>query len=97
MTLTIPDGSGTDIATSSMSASPPNCTGIFNLFAAVGGTTTRNTTQVVIPPQILLQMMYGEAHGQSAQFGDNDPTEQAVGVALRNRFGDQTYFSRYTT
>lgn len=33
----------------------------------------------------------GEAHGQAAAYGNSDPSEQAIGVALRNRLGDPTF------
>jgi hypothetical protein len=97
VSLAIPDGNGTGSATSTMSAAPAGCSGVFTVFAAAGATTTTNLTQVVVPPQILLQMMYGEAHGQAAMYGAADPSEQAVGVAARNRFGDTQYFSGSTT
>ena len=35
--------------------------------------------------------MYGEAHGQAAAYGAGDPTEQAVGVTIRNRFNDPAF------
>jgi len=47
-------------------------------------------TQIVVPPQILIQVLYGEANGQ-AQIGDN-VSEPAIGVTIQNRFGDSTYF-----
>jgi hypothetical protein len=81
----------------SVSAATASCSGIFTVEAAVGGTTTGNLTQIVIPPQILLQVMYSEAHGQSAQYGSADLSEQAIGVTIRNRFGDSQWFRGSTT
>jgi hypothetical protein len=40
--------------------------------------------------------MYGEAHGEVAVY-PNGPDEQAVGVTIRNRFGDSAYFPGSTT
>jgi hypothetical protein len=54
--LTIPDGHGTGSATSTMSASAAGCSGIYTEVGAVGGTTT-NSFQIVIPPQVLIQVL----------------------------------------
>ncbi len=48
-----------------------------------------------MPPQILLQVMYGEAYGEARAY-PNGPDEQAVGIAIRNRLGDPA-FPGYTT
>jgi len=56
--LAIPNGSGVGSASSIVTAGPANCSGIFDAFAAVGGTTTNNAIKIVIPPQILLQAMW---------------------------------------
>ena len=93
--LSISEGTGTGSATSTISASPAGCSGVFGAYSAVGGTTTQNTIEVVVPPQILIQMLYGEAHGQAVT-GDT-VSEQAIGAAVRNRFGDPVYFSKVNT
>lgn len=93
--LVVADGTGTGSATSSISASPAGCSGTFAVWGNVGGTTTQNDLTIVVPPQILIQMLYGEAHGQTTA-GDT-VSEQAIGAAVRNRFGDSTYFPSSTT
>lgn len=40
--------------------------------------------------------MYGEAHGQAAKYGPSDPSEQALGVTIANRFNDTVYFRGVT-
>jgi hypothetical protein len=61
----------------------------------VSGRSSSNSTQVVVPPQILLQMLYGEAHGQAA-IGDS-VSQLAAGVTARNRFSQPGWFSGVTT
>ena len=50
--------------------------------------------RTVVPPQILIQMLYGEAHGQ-AVIGDTT-SQLAIGVAAYNRFAQPAYFSATT-
>ena len=45
---------------------------------------------------LLLQVMYGEAHSQAVMYGTGDPTQQAIGVSIRNRLGDSVYFKGST-
>ena len=94
--LSIQFGNGTGSASSVVTASPAGCSGISSGYGVVNGTTTGNITQVVVPPQILLQVMYGEAYGEARAY-PNGIDEQAVGVTIRNRLGDSTYFSGSTT
>jgi len=61
----------------------------------VNGQFSSNSTKVVVPPQILIQMLYGEAHGQVA-IGDNI-SQLAVGVVARNRFSQPQWFSGVAT
>ena len=81
---------GTGSVNTTVTAAPAGCSGIFNAQAAVGAQTSGVFTQIVVPPQILIQVLYGEANGQ-AQIGDN-VSEPAIGVTIQNRFGDSTYF-----
>jgi len=87
--------SGTGSVNETVTASPPGCSGIFSAQAVVGTKTSGTATQIVVPPQILVQMLYGEAHGQAA-IGDNT-SQLAIGVATRNRFTQGGYFSNVST
>jgi hypothetical protein len=69
-------------SSSVVTASPANCSGIFSIQANVNSTAAYGT--VVVPPQILIQMLYGEAHEQTV-IGDS-VSEPAIGVATQNRF-----------
>ena len=93
--LSIPNGAGTGSATSTISASPTGCSGIFGVYGNVGGTTTQNAIDVVLPPQVLIQVLYGEAHGQAVT-GDS-VSEPAIGATIRNRLGDTVYFPGINT
>ena len=93
--LSINEGQGTGSATSNISASPSGCSGIFSVYGNVGGTTTQNVIDVVVPPQLLIQMLYGEAHGQAVS-GDT-VSELAIGAVVRNQFGDNVYFKGVNT
>lgn len=96
--LSIPNGSNS--ASSSISASAAACSdgnsdgsGIFTAYGSIGQSNTQNALYVVVPPLILARELYGEAHGQIA-VGDN-VSELAIGNAIRNRFGDHTYFPAF--
>ncbi len=93
--LSIPNGTGTGSANSNVSASPSGCSGIFGVYGNVGGKGTQNAVDIVVPPQLLIQVLYGEAHGQAVT-GDA-VSEPAIGATIRNRFGDAVYFSGVTT
>jgi hypothetical protein len=92
--LSIPDGSGTGSATSSVSASSLGCSGIFGAYGNVSGTTTRNAIDVVVPRDILVRELWGEANAQPTKMGDQ-VSELAIGNAIRQRFGDGLYFSHF--
>jgi hypothetical protein len=77
-------GSGTGSVNSTISAGQAGCSGVFNAVAYDGPYGSNSSTQIVVPPQILIQMLYGEAHAQAAS-GDN-VSQLAVGVAAQNRF-----------
>ncbi len=91
--LSIPDGTGTGSAASTISASPSDCSGIFGVYGNVGGTTTQNAIDIVVPPDILIRELWGEANRQAAT-GDQ-VSELAVGNAIRQRFKDGVYFSHF--
>jgi hypothetical protein len=54
----------------------------------VAGTATSNSTAVVVPPQVMIQTLVGEARGQTAQ-GDN--TMPAILLVAENRFWDTAF------
>ena len=89
--LSIPEGKGTGSATVHMSAASAGCSGIFSIYGNAGKTTTQNAIDVVVPPQLLIQVLYGEAHGQAVT-GDT-VSELAIGSAIRNRLGDTKFFA----
>jgi hypothetical protein len=89
-----PTGQGTVYAPVTASGGASSCSGLFNLEATAYGAYSAQS-QVVVPPQILIQMLYGEAHGQAVS---GDTTSQlAIGVATQNRFSQTSYFSGVTT
>ena len=88
------NNSGTGTVNTTVTAGPAGCSGVFNAFAVVGQKSSSSSTQVIVPPQISVQMLYGEAHGQ-VSIGDN-VSQLAIGVATRNRFS-QPGFSGVTT
>jgi len=87
--------SGTGSVNTTVTAGVAGCSGIFSALATYNGAVSQSATTVIVPPQILIQMLYGEAHGQ-ASIGDNT-SQRAIGVATRNRFSQPTYFSGVTT
>lgn len=58
--------------------------GIFSAVATASGASGGGTV-VTIPPQVLVQVLYGEAHGQAVS-GDL-VSQPAIGSAIKNRFG----------
>jgi hypothetical protein len=88
-------GTGTSTVSSGVTASPAGCSGVFNVSSASAGISSSSSTKVVVPPQILVQMLYGEAHAQAIR-GDN-VSQLAIGVATRNRFAQSGLFSGVTT
>lgn len=70
-----------------VTAAPANCSRIFdNVRAQVGQTVSTNSVKIVVPPQIMVKVIVGEAGGQP---GDTD--QQAIIVTGRNRFGDSGF------
>jgi hypothetical protein len=94
--LSFSSASGQGSVSSTVTASPAACGGIFTGYALAGPNgNSSNTIQVAVPPEVLVQMIWGETNGQGA-IGDN-VSEQAVGVAARNRFSQPQFFSSVTT
>ena len=90
VTLTI-TGSGSGTINANVAASPAGNSGVYAVRGSASGATSSNSTTIYIPPQVLIQMINGEAGGNGS------PAQLAVGVAARNRFGDCTYFSCVST
>jgi hypothetical protein len=90
-----PTGSGTVYAPVTASGETSSCSGVFNVTAVVTGAKSPATTQVVVPPQVLIQLLYGEAHAQGVA-GDN-VSELSVGEAVANRFAQSSLFGGVTT
>jgi hypothetical protein len=84
---TPPTGTGTVYAPVTASGGASYCSGIFNVLAAVSGSTSP-ATQVVVPPQVLIQMLYAEAHGQSAP---GDASQPMLLATMKNRFGQTVW------
>jgi hypothetical protein len=88
-TLTVTDTSGTGSVQSLVAASPAGCSGVFSLSANVAGKSASSSTEVIVPPQALIQQLHAEAHG----YTDNpalDPlqlAQRSVGMTDINRFG----------
>jgi hypothetical protein len=96
-TLSVPNGSATGFINSPVSAGQAGCSGIFSVRARANGVDSLNTSAVIVPPQILIQMLYGEANGQPRKAVNPDFVSQpALGVATRNRFA-QTGWGGVTT
>lgn len=86
-TLSFATASGTGTVQSAVTAASAGCSGIFdNVRAQIGATQSSNTTQVVVPPQVMIKTVVGEAGGQP---GDIDQ-QSLLSVAL-NRFGDSAF------
>lgn len=85
--LNFSQNGGTGSVNTTVTASPPGCSGIFDgVRAQVGSTQSTNSTKIVVPPQIMIKMVIGEAGGQP---GDVD--QQSILVSARNRFGDSAF------
>jgi len=100
--LDVEPRSGTGSATSPVhksSGSSSECSGIYWVRATASSTSSTresgNYTSVIVPPQKLIQVLYGESHGQT-DIGDYT-SQVAIGTTIRNRFGDPDHFSGVTT
>jgi hypothetical protein len=89
--LSFSSSQGAGSANGAITAGTAGCSGVFSVTSAIGFTAGTSGSEVIVPPQILIQMLYGEAHGQSS------PTQMAIGVATRNRFSQPSLFSGVTT
>ena len=78
---------------SQVRASPQGCSGVFEVFAAAAGVTSQNWVEVTVPPQILVQLLHGEAGGQT---GEGDMSQVSVGVVARQRFYDPDFGNHST-
>jgi hypothetical protein len=80
-------GGGPSPVNSTVTAAPAGCSSIFdNVRANVGTTSSTNATKIVVPPQIMIKVVVGEAGGQP---GDID--QQSLLAVGRNRFGDRDF------
>jgi len=83
------NGGGTQNYAVTASGAGSSPSGIFSLLACASGKCASQGSTVVVPPQVLIQDLYGEAHGQAAA-GDGI-SEPAIGSAIRNRFGKSEF------
>lgn len=60
--------------------------GIFGVYATAG--TSTNSVTVIVPPQVMIQTLFGEAQGQTAP---SDQTMASVLAVAANRFGDRAF------
>jgi hypothetical protein len=86
--LSFSNNSGTGSVNTTVTAAPAGCSGIFNALAVVNGQTSSNSVQITVPPQILIQMLVGEAVGQT---GPGDTSQLAIASSAKNRFGDSNF------
>jgi len=86
-TLTFAPSSGVGTVNSVVTAAPAGCSTIAdNVRANVGTNQSLNASKLIVPPQIMIKMVVGEAGGQP---GNID--QQAILVSARNRFGDSAF------
>ena len=69
-----------------------SASGIFSVDAITDGVQSQNTSAIFVPPQILLQMMYGEANGTG-----NELAMQSLGETIQNRFASPYFSSQFST
>ena len=81
-----PTGQGTLYVPVTASGGANSCSGIFNLTVAAGGPTA--STQIVVPPQVMIQTEVGEA---GAQTQPGDETMVSLLLTAQNRFGDSLF------
>ena len=83
--LQFSNSSGTGSVNTTVTASPAGCSGVFSAVAVSGLNTSNDSTQVVVPPQIMIQTEVGEAGGQTAP---GDASMPSLLLVAQNRFGD---------
>lgn len=85
--LSFAQATGTGSVNSIVTASPAGCSTIANnVRARVGAVSSTNSTQIVVPPQVMIKMLVGEAGGQP-----DDVDQHSILVSARNRFGDRRF------
>jgi hypothetical protein len=88
--LSFANGQSSSTVVTASSAAPTGCSGasgVFNVYAAVNSTTT-NYINIVVPPQIMIQTLVGEA---GAQTGAGDASMPSLLLVAKNRFGDTAF------
>ncbi len=73
-------------------ARPAGSSDVFTMQPQLSGHTFPQEVRIVVPPQILIQMMHNEARDLSSS-----TVRSLIGWAMRNRFSDSQYFSNQTT
>lgn len=68
--------------------------GIFSATACASTACSQNSSTITIPPQVLIQVLYGEAHGQAVS-GDT-VSEPAIAASIQNRFNNSGFGSPTT-
>jgi hypothetical protein len=93
-TLTIPASNGQGSVSTTVKASPADGSGVFIVRSGFdfSSQVAPYQTSVIVPPQILIQMLVNEARG----LPDNG-VRDLLGVSMKNRFGDSTYFQNQNT
>ncbi len=79
---------GTGSVSETVTAAPAGCSGIFNAVAYVGSKGSGTSSQVMVPPQIMIQTAVGEAGGQT---GAGDASIPSLLLVAKNRFGDNGF------
>jgi hypothetical protein len=92
--LSFSNNGGTGSVNTTVTAGAAGCSGIFNVTASANGVPSSNATAVVVPPQILIKLMVGEAGGQVT---GGDTSQPAIAASARNRLGDPDFNSGATT
>ena len=86
--LDFSSGSGSGSVNTTVTAAQAGCSGSFNAQAAVSGSTSSTPTLVIVPPQVMIQTLVGEAGAQTAP---GDATMPSLLLVAENRFGDTTF------
>ncbi|HXG65560.1 MAG TPA: Ig-like domain-containing protein, partial [Blastocatellia bacterium] len=90
--LAVPSQTGFTPITTTVKASPADGSGSFVVRPGVSGQVSLKQSRVVVPPQVLLQMMRSEARGLPSS-----TVRILLGWSMRNRFNDSQYFPGQTT
>lgn len=90
--LAVPNQTGTSPISTTVKATPSDGSRAFVVQPVVGGTVSPKESRVIVPPQVLLQMMRNEARGLSST-----TVRDLLGWSLRNRFSDSQFFAGQTT